>query len=265
MPARKLDRSGSASELRREIVWSHSACEGDPIALALAPRFAQLLVDLHPLYLNTVQYEDALLRAEQALSSINDRIDDHIDAVHLAVLTVAGEDRSDPHYTIYFQDAPSILKRLALDPKREMIRELTLTLQREQDPRLKPFLAMFTQDVTDAEAARIANLEAEKALRHSREVGEFAQFYDRVEQVRDDVYGFLDQYRAQHPELGLPRNYVGRFFLKAPPRKLTEEQRQAKAEAKAKARAEKAAKEAARKAAQDKFRQARHELAQFKR
>lgn len=265
MPARKLDRSGSMSDVRREIVWSHAACQGDPIALAQAPRFVQLLDDWQPLYFNTVQYEDGLLRAEQALSRISDRCDDHVDEFHLALLTVTGEDRNAPHYTLYFQEPPSRIKRLALEPKREKIRGFLPTLQREEDPRLKPFYATFTLDVTDAAAVQETREDAEKALRHSREVGGVAQFFDRVEQVRDDVYGFLDQHRAQHPELALPRNFVSRFFLKAPPRKLTEEQRQAKAEAKAKARAEKAAKLAARKAAQEKFRQARHELAQFKR
>ncbi len=37
MPARKLDRSASMSDLRRELIWSHAACQGDPIALAQAP------------------------------------------------------------------------------------------------------------------------------------------------------------------------------------------------------------------------------------
>jgi hypothetical protein len=265
MPARKLDRTSSMSELRREIVWSQAACEGDPIARPQAQRFSQLLDEWQPTFFNTMQYEDGLLRAEQAISSIGDRCDDHIDEFHLAVLTVAGEDRSAPHYALYFPVPPSRIKHLALDPKSEMIHDWLPTLQREEDPRLKPFHAKFTQDVTDADAAKELRVEAERALRHSRDVGGVSQFYDRVEQVRDDVYGLLDQHRAQHPELMLPRNFASRFFLKAPPRKLTEEQRQAKAEARAKARAEKAAKLAARKAAQEKFRQARHELALLKR
>jgi hypothetical protein len=265
MPARKLDRSSSMSELRREIVWSQAACEGDPIARPQAQRFGQLLEEWQPTFFNTVQYEDGLLRAEQAASRINDRCDDHIDEFHLAVLTVTGEDRSAPHYTLYFQEPPSRIKRLVLDPKREMLRDWLPILGREEDPRLKPFHAKFTQDVADADAALKARTAADKALRHSREVGEVSQLYDRVEQVRDDVYGLLDQHRAQHPELALPRNFASRFFLKAPPRKLTEEQRQAKAEAKARERAEKAAKLEARRAAQEKFRQARRELAALKR
>jgi hypothetical protein len=265
MPARKLDRSSSMSEVRREIAWSQAACDGDPIARPQALRFSQLLEEWQPTFFSTVQYEDGLLRAEQAVARIDDRFDDHINDFHLAVLTVTGEDRSLPHYTLYFNAPPSRIKRYVLGPKLETVRAWLPILEREEDPRLKPFHAKFTEDVAAADAALETRTAAEKTLRHSREVGEVAQFYDRVEQVRDDVYAFLDQHRAQHPELGLPRNFASRFFLKAPPRKLTEEQRQARAEARTRERAERAAKLAMQRAAQEKFRQARRELAAFKR
>lgn len=261
MPARKLDRSANLSELRREILWSRAACQDDPIAGVHAPRFTQLLEEWQPVYFSTLQLEDAVVDAEQAIARINVRCGDHIDEFHLALLGVVGQDRTEPHYTLYFQEAPSRIKRNAFETEVATLRDWQWDLARETDPRLRPFDAVFSKDVTDAETVFAARLEAEVTLRHSREVGGVAQFFDRVEQVRDDIYAQLDQHRARHPELMLPRDFASRFFLKTPRRQPNEEKRKERAATRAKKRAQKVERQEKRKAALEKIRAARRELA----
>lgn len=263
MPARKLNRAMSLLELRREIVWSQGACESDPIARPHAVRFDQLLEVWWPTYFAALALEDAVLRAGLAITCIDERCDQHVDAFNLALLVVVNQDRRSPHYTLYFNDKPSRIKRPVLGEELETLRGWLPLLARETEPRLQPFHAVFAQDVADADAALAARMDAEETLRHSRVAGPIARFFDRVERVRDDVYGQIDQYRLQHPELGLPRNVAGQFFLKTPPRELNEQQRQARAEAKAAERAKKAERKAKLRAAKEKLREARRELAAF--
>jgi hypothetical protein len=265
MPARKLDRSMSLAELRREIVWSQGACEDEPSARPHAVRFGQLLEEWQPLYFKTLSLDDAVLRAVQSITRIDNRCDGHVDDFNVALLAVVNQNRRAPHYALYFKDIPSRIKRPVLGDELATLRDWLPLLERETDPRLQPFHALFSQDVADANAALAARTAAEEALRHSRATGEIARFFDRVELVRDDVYGQLDQYRVQHPELDLPRDYASQFFLKTPPRELNEEQRQARAQAKAQERAEKAAREEKRRAAKEKLRAARRELAELRR
>ena len=79
MPARKLDRSLHMSDVRREILWSRAACLDDPIAGVHAARFTQLLEEWKPAYFNTLQLEDAVVDAEQAIARIHLRCGDHVD------------------------------------------------------------------------------------------------------------------------------------------------------------------------------------------
>jgi hypothetical protein len=255
----------SFPELRREIVWSQSACEDERIPRGHEARFGQLLEEWVPLYFATLALEDAVIRADQAILAIDDRCDQHVDAFNLALVVVVNQDRRAPHYTLYFKEKPSRIKRPVLGEELTTLRGWLPLLARETDPRLQPFHALFAQDVADADAALLARTAAEKALRHSRAVGEIARYFDRVERVRDDVYAQIEQFRAQHPELGLPRGFAGQFFMKTPPRQLNEEQRRARAEAKARERAKKAEHKTKLRAARQRLREARRELAAFKR
>lgn len=262
---RKLDRSMSFPELRREIVWSQSACQNERIPHSHEARFGQLLEEWGPLYLAALALEDAMVHADLTIMAIDDRCDQHVDAFNLALVVVVNQDRRAPHYTLYFKEKPSRIKRPVLGEELATLRGWLLLLARETDPRLQPFHALFAQDVADADAALAAHMAAEKALRYSRVAGEIARFFDRVERVRDDVYAQIEQFRVQHPELGLPRGFAGQFFMKTPPRPLNEEQRRARAEAKARERAKKAEQKTKLRGAQQRLREARRELAAFRR
>ena len=265
MPSRKLDRSMPLLELRREIVWSAIACHGDSGALAHAPRFDQLAIEWQAVFLRSLLLEEAIVATDQVADRVDDRCDEHVDDFHIEVLRAGHQDRSALVYTLYFSERPSSIKRPVLGPELETLRSWLPLLAVEEEPGLATFHAIFTQDVADAEAAIQAQTSAEELVRRSREVGEVAQFFDRVQRVRDDVFGDLERHRAQHPELRLARDYAGRFFLKTPRPALTDEERRARAEAKAEAK-ERATADAERKRKlQEQIRAAKRELAKIKR
>jgi hypothetical protein len=257
MVAPKLPPGISLLVLREEIVYSLAACRSDLHAAPYVASFQALLDRWSVVFMDQLSRWDAQTIAAFAIAQADDGLDVTTSDFSQELLLSVNGDRSDPHYTHYFDVSPSRLVLPVLGPELETLHGWTGSLATETDPQLQPFAARFQTQLAEADTAVAQAHAADEENRRFREIGELAEFRKQVEQERDRVAAALEAGRVAHPELKLPRDYASRFFRHRRPTALTDDEKTARAAAREQARAARADLQAKKKAARDALRLAR--------
>jgi hypothetical protein len=185
--------------------------------------FLQAQADQHDLLLPECRRlsdeELDLIREHLTIAARKAVLDDQFDFISAAVAgTLLGEngnDRSAAAFVRYFGNlTPSRFRRPVLGEQLASMRGWPQTLQ-QGSPALQGYGAQLTALVPQADAVVQAELDAKHRLA-DWELGPRKMFVDRYNGLRHVLYGQLAELPHTRPELGLPRDFAHRFFLRAP-------------------------------------------------
>jgi hypothetical protein len=155
----------------------------------------------------------ALMEAGARIGVVDDGIDDLSGSIAGTLLVENGNDRSAPVFQRYYGHVPpSRFRRPVLGEQLATMRTWVPSLL-QSSPALQAYGAQLAERVIDADAAVLAGAEAERRLA-DWELGPRKQFIDQLNGLRQAHYGQIAELPYNRPELGLPRDFAHRFFLR---------------------------------------------------
>lgn len=256
MPVRKLPRTTSMEELRKELAFTMSALKAEPDAKHLVQKLVDLLKEWGRVHDMQLALWDAQMEASVQVTRADQRMKDLMEAVNARLLVKVGGNRKAYEYVLYVPEKLSALKRPVLGDQLELVRTWPQFLEKESDPNLKTMAEPAKASVGEADAAVEASDNADAANREFRLAGDLAQFHQKVEDTRDELFRALDEIRQQKK---FPRDYASTFFRKRV-EELSKEERKARAEARVNAREAAKKLEEQKRAARKKFLDAKREM-----
>jgi hypothetical protein len=208
---RDLNEASSLDANWTEVVFTEARLLGDDNAKDLAPTFTQLRLRLEQVRGGQLDAWREEVVAQAAVSAADDRLDDWVHALDLALSNVLAGDTQSPRYRRYFSLAPSAIIRMALESELGRVRGWADSLATEPEPVLQGLGADLSKIVLQGDAALDQRLKAATA-RTDHRVRSISSLIDDINGARVSTYGALTKKAA---ELHLARNWPDRFFMHA--------------------------------------------------
>jgi hypothetical protein len=183
---------------------------------------------------------DAQTAAQIDVALADEAIDAHVDVFAADLLERCGDDRTSPRFTLYFAEAPHLVKRPVLGDQLETTRRWVTLLAQEEDEGLRAHGERFAAEVKDADDALALRAAADSKNASFRAVGDHAAWMQGVVDTREHVWIELERRRVDDKAAGLPREWAGRFFRPRPSGE-SDAERKARADARDKERQDRAA------------------------
>lgn len=215
MKPRLLPNDTPVDELLEELFHTTAHLQAYPFLLAQTTQHEALIVDVNLL----VQIEIALMRALMHAEALMVVVDGHIDilasAIDGTIRVENGRDRKALVHQRYFGNVqPSRFKRPVLGEQLETMRDWIPSLTGPQSsPTLQGYGTQLAVRVVEADGAVRAEAEARRNLA-DHELGARKVFIDRLNAVRQALYGQLAELPHSRPDLSLPPDFAFRFFLR---------------------------------------------------
>lgn len=223
MKPRMLPLDIRHSDLSDEIMHTGSLLRAYPFLAPQAAQFEALL----PEWLELLQAETALARARREAEARAIAVDDIFNflcsALSSTLLAENGNDRDAPVYQRFFGGtSPSKLKRPILGEQLAVMRTwVPVLIAPQSSPALQAYGNQLAEAVIEADQVVLALSEAEGKLADFQ-IGPRKAFIDKLNAMRQAVYGQLAEIPLRHPERNLPLDFAHRFFLRrSGPRKPT--------------------------------------------
>lgn len=194
-----------------EVVFTEARLLGDDNAKELAPPFSQLRDRSEEVRGGQLAAWREEVVAQAAVKAADDRLDDWVHALDLALSTVLAGDRQSPRYRRYFTQAPSAIIRMRLESELGLVRGWADSLASEPEPVLQGLGADLRKLVEQGDVALEGRRKA-AAARTDHRVRSISSLIDDINEARVSTYGALTKKAA---ELHLPRNWPDRFFQHA--------------------------------------------------
>ena len=193
-----------------ELTYTHARLVAAPLAVDLVPSIERLLARVD----TVAAGQRAAARGELVAQAAVDAADEHLDeAVHelgLALLRIAGGERTSARFRRYFAAAPIDVIRLGLASEVAVVRPWIAALRAEAETSLRAFADRLERDLVACDAALAARALAAGASTEHR-VREVVCLIDDINAARSSLHEVLTT-RAR--ERQLPLAYADRFFRK---------------------------------------------------
>jgi hypothetical protein len=214
MPCPIIAQHASLLTIREEIVYTLSRLTADSLGKTWAPDFEKLRDDWKTVHEKELSLTDALTSGGAVVDGADDALDPMVDRLSDLLLDRTHRRRDDDLYRRYFgTQRPSDIKRPVLGRELELLNKTWVpSLFSSPDSELSAFGKALSVPVGVAVKAQIDWTEARRVLTDFRLLGDRKAFIDRVNQVRQTVYGQLAALPHDHPDLHLPKSFGDRFF-----------------------------------------------------
>jgi hypothetical protein len=215
MKPRNLPIDLAVLDLCAEIFYTLAGLRAYPFLSAQVAQFESL----YPECMQLMQEELALLLEQYEVDAQAIVLDDIFDflcvAISASLLAQTGGNRKSPIYQRYFGAAPpSKLKRPVLGQQLEVMRMWPPSLMGpDSEAPLQEYGKQLAERVIDADKvvlrqSEIARKQADFAI------GPRQAFIEKVNALRQSLYGQLSEMPLKHPEHKLRRDFANRFFLR---------------------------------------------------
>lgn len=215
MKPRTLPIETPIDELSEELYYTAAHLQAYPFLETQAAQHEVLILD----WTQFMQTEAALMRAimrAAALMVVADVQLDFLCAVIDGTIRVenGGERKSLIHQRYFGNIQPSRFKRPVLGEQLETMRTwIPSLLGPQSSPTLQACGGQLIERVAQADAAKAAEVEALRNLA-DHEIGPRKTFIDRLNAVRQALYGQLAELPHSRPDLGLTPDFAHHFFLR---------------------------------------------------
>lgn len=201
-------------DVAEEIFHTSARLRSYPFLQAQADQHEALLPDWTQLTQDELDIVRALMAVEARKGVVDDRLDVLSTGIAGTVLIENDGNRSSPAFVRYFGTVqPSRFKRPVLGEQLASMRTWPLSLL-QSSPALQAYGIQLTECVVEADTVVQNESEAQRRLADF-ELGPRKAFIDRYNGLRQVHYGQLAELPHTRPELGLPRDFAHRFFLRA--------------------------------------------------
>ncbi len=228
MPAPALPSRPPLPALRQEIRYTLARATAAKVA-PVAASFAELLDDWAAVDAAQNAAWDAVVQANAAIADVDEQLDAFIVRFHATLLDVVGGDRGASQYKVFFKQAPHKLAEPVLGDELETLRGWLKLGGKGKDPRLTARLKELGPLVAAADAAIAARHSAELDAAELRQTGAFDQFVRELVTRRNDALRQLELL-SEAGKLG-GRRPLG-FFRGRPPKRRSDEEKEARRAAK---------------------------------
>lgn len=201
-------------DVAEEIFHTTARLRSYPFLQTQADQHEALLPDWRQL----TQDELDLVRELMIVEARKGVVDDELNRLSMSIagtlLVENGQERGSPAFIRYFGSVqPSRFNRPILGAQLVSMRTWVQSLL-QSSPALQNYGIQLAQVVIDADTVVQAESEAQRRLADF-ELGPRKAFIDRYNGLRQVLYGQLAELPHTRPELGLPRDFAHRFFLRA--------------------------------------------------
>jgi hypothetical protein len=202
-------------ELAEELYHTTAHLQAYPSLQAQTAQHEALIADWNQLFQTETALTRALTRAEARVVVVDVHLDFLCTAIDGTVRIESGGDRKSPIHQRYFGNIqPSRLKRPVLGVQLETMRDWIPSLTDPQSsPTLQAYGNQLGEHVTEADAAVQAEVQARRNLA-DHTIRARKAFIDKLNAVRQALYGQLAELPHSRPELGLPPDFAHHFFLR---------------------------------------------------
>ena len=223
MKPRLLLNDTPVDELSEELFHTTAHLQAYPFLQPQTIQHEATIVDLNLLVQIEISLLRALMHAEARMVVVDGHIDILASAIDGTIRVENGRDRKSLVHQRYFNNVqPSRFKRPLLGEQLESMREWIPSLTAPQSsPTLQGYGTQLAERVVEADGTVRAEADARRNLA-AHELGARKVFIDRLNAMRQALYGQLAELPHSRPDLSLPPDFAFRFFLRdARPRKQT--------------------------------------------
>ena len=201
-------------DVAQEITHTTAQLRAYPFLQTQADQAEALLVDVNRLMQEQRALERALMEARARKYVVDDRLNGLSSAIAGTLLAENGGNRNSPVFQRSFSNIqPSRFNRPVLGVQLATMRTWVPSLV-QSSPALQNYGMQLAECVGEADTAVQNEAEVKRQLADF-EVGPRKELIDSVNGLRHVHYGQIAELPHTRPELGLPRDFAHRFFLRA--------------------------------------------------
>lgn len=215
MKPRLLLNDTPVDELAEELYYTTAHLQAYPFLQPQTAQHEALIGDWNQLVQTETGLMRALIHAEALVTVADGHLDVLSSAIDGTIRVESGHDRKSLMHQRYFGNVqPSRFKRPVLGEQLTTMRDwIPSLISPQSSPALQAYGNQLAARVTEADTAVQAEADARRNLA-DHELGARKVFIDKLNAVRQALYGQLAELPHSRPELQLPPDFAHRFFLR---------------------------------------------------